>query len=902
MVNNYNFKTVEKKWQTKWQKEKIFEPKIDNKKPKFFFTTPFPYISGSLHIGHGRAATEGDVYCRYKRMAGFNVLFPLAFHITGTPVLGFATSIKNKNPKMMKIYREYLKNYFSDEKKLEATLKSFEDPWNIVKFFAPKMMDEYNSLGLGIDWSRRFTTGDEDYQKFIEWQFLQYQKKNYIEKGNYPVLFCINCNNAVGEDDIKDGDTDSVEKQEFTLLKFYFPEAGKNTFLVAATLRPETVYGQTNLWVNPNTEYLRVKVDNEFWIISKPAKEKLSYQKDDIQTVDTFLGDKLIGKYCTAPGIKRRIPIYPSFFVSADVGSGIVTSVPSDAPYDYIALQDLKKNTKLMSKYNLNREEILTMRPIPIINSKEWGDQPAVKIVEQMNIKDQEDSRLKEATQKIYRAGFHTGFLKKNCGEYAGKSVAEAKDLVKNDLIKNKQASILYETSRPAQCRCGGTVIVAILDGQWFLNFNAGDWKDKAYSCLEQIEIWPPVFRKQFKDTFEWLDKRPCARRRGIGTKLPFDKNWIIESLSDSTMYMTLYTIKNLINKYKIKPEQMKPEFFDYIFLGKTLPKNSKLPTKTLDKLKQSFEYWYPNDHRHTYPAHLSNHLSFFIFAHAGILNKKYWPKKITLHGMVMSEGQKMAKSKGNIISILDIKNKNGADLFRSYMCTSSNINGEFNWSKHEAEVMTNKLNTLYTTLSNIIKTRKSGKPKSDWFISHFQKHIIKATESLNEMNLRDYAQVVFYEIYNNYIYLNNRAKKDEVAKVNNEIAEAWIKMLAPLIPHIAEELWSELGKKNFVSIADWPEADKKKINDKAEKEEALLQKTAEDIQHICKIVGKDAIKKICLYVIPPECKQYEGCMEFLINKFKADVSVFAINDKTKFDPQGKAKKAKPGRPAIYLE
>jgi leucyl-tRNA synthetase len=899
---SYNFKTVEKKWQTKWQKEKIFEPKIDKKKEKFFFTTPYPYISGSLHIGHGRAATEGDVFCRYKRMSGLNVLFPLAFHITGTPVLGFAAAIKNKDPKMMTIYRAYLKNYFTDQKKLEATLKSFEDPWNIVKFFAPKMQDEYNSLGLGIDWSRKFTTGDNDYQKFIEWQFLQYKKKNYVEKGNYPILFCINCNNAVGEDDIKDGDTNPVEKQEFTLLKFAFPELGKNTFLVAATLRPETVYGQTNLWVNPHTEYLRIKVDNEFWIVSKPAKEKLSYQKDDIQTVDTIIGEDLIGKYCTAPAIKRKIPIYPSHFVSADVGSGLVTSVPSDAPYDYIALQDLKKNSKLIKRYNLNQKEILAIKPIPIINSKEWGDNPAAKIITQMNIKDQEDSKLKEATQKIYKAGFHTGFLKKNCGKYAGKSVVEAKDLVKNDLIKNHEASTLYEISRPAQCRCGGKVIVAVLDDQWFLNFNSGNWKDNARACLKDMEIWPPVFRKQFQDTFNWLDKRPCARRRGIGTKLPFDQDWIIESLSDSTMYMTFYTIKNLINKFKIKPNQMKPEFFDYIFLGKPLPKTSKLSQKTLDKLKQSFEYWYPNDHRHTYTAHLSNHLSFFIFAHSGILAKKYWPKKITIHGMVMSEGMKMAKSKGNVISLLDIRNKHGADLFRSYMCTSSNIDGEFNWSSHEADVMNNKLNNLYTTINELIKTRKSGKPKSKWFISRFQKHLTKATESLDAMNLRDYAKIVFYEIYNDYLYLKNRASKDELAKVNNEIVETWIKMIAPLIPHMAEELWSKLGRKSFVSIEKWPKPDKKKIDEKAEKDEALLQKTSDDIQHICKIVGKNTLKKICLYVIPPECKQYEHCMDFLIKKFKADVSVFAINDKNKFDPQCKAKKAKPGRPAIYLE
>ena len=79
---NYDFKKIEQKWQKVWEKKKIFETKEDPAKKKFFFTTPYPYISGSLHIGHGRVAAESDIYCRYKRMAGFNVLFPMAFHIT----------------------------------------------------------------------------------------------------------------------------------------------------------------------------------------------------------------------------------------------------------------------------------------------------------------------------------------------------------------------------------------------------------------------------------------------------------------------------------------------------------------------------------------------------------------------------------------------------------------------------------------------------------------------------------------------------------------------------------------------------------------------------------------------------------------------------------------------------
>src|SRR5690606_10693675 len=162
-----------------------------------------------------------------------------------------------------------------------------------------------------------------------------------------------------------------------------------------------------------------------------------------------------------------------------------------------------------------------------------------------------------------------------------------------------------------------------------------------------------------FLDTFAWLDKRPAARKRGIGTSLPDNKDWIIESLSDSTLYMTYYTIKHIQDKQGIQPEQLNEAYFDYIFLNigteDEIAKQTGIPKESLTELKNSFAYWYPNDHRHTYTAHLSNHLSFFIFAHAGILPEQYWPKKISFHGMVISEGTKMSKSKGNIITLLTV-------------------------------------------------------------------------------------------------------------------------------------------------------------------------------------------------------------------------------------------------------
>jgi leucyl-tRNA synthetase len=848
-----DFRKSESKWQERWKKAKAFEPKMDSKKQKFFFTTPYPYISGSLHIGHGRAVTESDIYVRYMRMKGFNVLYPLAFHITGTPVLGISAAIEACDRGKIDLYSGYVRNYVKNEKEAEKVVASFRNPWNIVNFFIPKMVDEYSSLGLSIDWSRRFTTGDPDYQQFITWQFMKYRNKNYLIKGSYPVLYCPKCENAVGEDDIQDADTNPVTKLEFTLLKFRMDDG---LILVAATLRPETVFGQTNLWVNPETEYVKIASGDETWVMSSEGFDKLSYQKKGLKAVGFVKGTSLIGRHARAPGIGKKIIILPSAFVDPGVGSGIVTSVPSDAPYDWMALKDLQHDRATCDKYGLAFDEVRKIKPVPIIDIPGWGDLAAPRIAEQLSLASQSDPRLEQATQTIYKEGFHTGVMNNNCGKYAGMKVSEAKDAVKKELIESGEADVIYETSRVAFCRDGTKVVVSVLEDQWFLDFNAKGWKDIAYKCLKGMELLPDAMRKLFKDTFEWLDKRPAARRRGLGTPLPFDNRWIIESLSDSTIYMSFYIIKNLINKYKIKPQQLIPEFFDYVYLGEgsaaSVSKRSGIKASVLKEMRTHFDYWYPNDHRHTYVAHLSNHLSFFIFAHAGLFPEKYWPRKISFHGFVQSGGMKMSKSKGNVITLLDVKKTYGADTFRAYISTAMNLEGTFDWKTSEAESMQKTLYNIRGMISEAIRQRKRGEigPMGRAFMSRFERAIETADQALSEMRLRDYGSIVLYAIPSWLKKLKRRASAQELHAVYALFAEKYVRMLNPVIPHMSEESWEKLGKKGFSSLQPWPLVDRKLVDEKYEACDELVDRATEDIRNVLRLV-KFAPKKISIFVSP---------------------------------------------------
>ena len=831
-----NFKDIEKKWEEK----KIFEVKSNPKKEKFFITVPYPYISGSLHIGHARVVTEADVFARYQRMLKKNVLYPMAFHISGTPVLGISLAIKNNDQKKIEMYKNYVRTYIKDEKKVESIVRSFEEPKKIVDFFIPKMVNEFKTLGLSVDWRRSFTSGDIEHQALVEWQFRKYKEKSYLIQGKYPILFSKTLNNAVGEDDIQEGDTNPVKVQEFTLIKFKF----EDSFLVAATLRPETLFGQTNLWINSEVEYVKVKVNEEKWIISEECAEKLRYQDKKIEILGKINGREILGKYCFAPFIDKEIIILPLDYCDPKIGTGIVTCVPGHAPVDYIALLEFQKSKKMCDKYGLNYETIQSIKIIPIIKTPEFGDNAVGCVCEKMKIVSMNDlDKLREALKIVYKTEFHTGVMLNNCGLYSNMKVSEAKEKMQQELIKKNKGAIFYEASRIAYSRDGGEVIVAIIDGQWFLDFNAKGWKNKAKKCLNKIELWPEKYRKQFEEVFDWLDKRPCARKRGLGTKLPFDKKWVIESLSDSTIYMALYPIIDIIRKNKFKKEQLSDEFFNYVMLSKgdikEISKKTKIKEENLKEMNKEFKYWYPFNHRHTFTAHLSNHLSFMVFAHTAIFTKKYWPKRISFHGMILSDGEKMSKSKGNTISLIDINKKFGADVFRAYICNSTSVESTFNWNSEHVENMEKHLSNLF----ELLKTIKENKKETDYsnfksFISKTERLTKKAKDSLEKMDLREYSNIVLYELYNNY-------KKAKSNDINSYIYDKWVRMLMPLVPHIAEELW--VG--NFISLTSWPDFDETKIDLNAEYKENLQEQLKEDIRKIKELLKKEKISKITIFV-----------------------------------------------------
>ena len=342
---DYQPEEIETRWRERWAETGRYEADPADDEEATFITTPYPYPSGGMHIGHARTYTVPDVYARYRRLQGDNVLFPLAWHVTGTPIVGAVERLKKREEAQL----DTLQNAFGVT---EDEFEQLETPMGYARYFIEDADVSYkrgiNGLGLSIDWRREFTTNDDRYSKFITWQYESLRDRGLLEKGLHPVKYCTEQENPVTTHDLLEGE--EVEYQDYTLIRF---ESG-GTIYPMATLRPETVRGVTNAYVNPESTYVEATVDDEPWIVSEEAAEKLEYQNHEVTVERTFAGEELVGTTVENPVTGDELPILPASFVDPDNATGVVMSVPAHSPDDYVALQEVKADADELSEYGLD--------------------------------------------------------------------------------------------------------------------------------------------------------------------------------------------------------------------------------------------------------------------------------------------------------------------------------------------------------------------------------------------------------------------------------------------------------------------------------------------------------------------------------------------------------------------
>lgn len=739
-MNRYKPSEIEKKWQSEWKESQIYKAEDFLKKEKFVMLTEFPYPSGAgLHMGHAREYTLGDILARYKRMKGYNVLFPMGYDAFGLPTENFA-----------------IKNKIAPQIATEQNISNFQK--------------QFESLGYSIDWSRSFSTTDPEYYKWTQWLFLQFYKHGMAYQDNVNINWCPHCKTGLSNEEVVNGVHErcgtKVEKKQLTqwMLRISdysdklidgldgldFPNRiksqqinwiGKSSgaeidFKIDArkekisvfTTRPDTLFGVSYIAIAPEHELVsKITTDEKRSQVEKYVK--LAAAKTDVERQENSKEKSGVwtGANAIHPFTGELIPIWVADYVLTGYGTGAIMAVPAHDERDFEFAKALNLDIKPVIKSD---------KDLPFIGNGE------VINSDQFNGLNSEDVKVR-IIEELEKYGF-------------GK---EKTNYRLRDWIFSRQ-HYWGEPIPIIHCPHCGTVPVPEKDLPVTLpKVDHYEPTDNGESPLSEIKDWVNV-------------KCPIC---GADAKRETDTmpNW-----AGSSWYYLRYFDAHNTEKFADE-----------------------------EKLK----YWGMVDMYLGGMEHTTLHLLYSRFWHKFFYDIGLVPNPEPYQarrgqGIVLAEdGTKMSKSKGNVINPTDIiESGYGADALRTYVAFMAPYDLTTAWSSDGVPGTYRFLNRVWNLVDEYQKNRKQG--EIDLPIVH--KTIKKITEDLDSMNFN--TAVASLMEYVNYLY---KAKLDGMKGEQWDFAiKTLIKLIAPFAPHMAEELWHELGEEQSIHISDWPKFDEGKL------------------------------------------------------------------------------------------
>lgn len=720
-------------------------------------------------------------------------------------------------------------------------IQKFADTDYWLEYFPPLAIEDLKKYGAHIDFRRTFVTTDVNpfYDSFVRWQFELLKQRGKIMYGKRHTIFSPKDGQPCMDHDRSSGE--GVGPQEYTLVKMKLTgklpaklaQVKSSIYLVAATLRPETMYGQTNCWLHPDIKYIAFETtkNNEVWIATRRSARNMSYQgftavNGEVKVIAELTGMEMMGLQLSAPLTPNKV-IYtlPMLTIKEDKGTGVVTCVPSDSPDDYAALTDLQKKQPFREKYGLTDEMVLPFKPIPIIEVPGLGNLSAVTVCERLKVQSQNDrDKLLEAKELVYLKGFYDGILL--VGEFAGKKVQDVKKDLREYLVGRNEADTYYEPEKTIMSRSADECVVALCD-QWYINYGEEKWLATTQGLLTNLETYHDEARRNFEHCLNWLHEYACSRTYGLGTKLPWDQQWLIESLSDSTIYMAFYTVVHFLqagsfrgekpSPLGIKPEMMTPDVWNFIFFADAkYPAGSKIKKPDLDILKREFNYWYPLDLRVSGKDLINNHLTFMLYNHTAIWTNEpnKWPRSVRANGHLLLNSAKMSKSDGNFLTLYEAVEKFSADGTRLCLADSGDSIEDANFVESTADAGILRLYTFIEWVKEMISSKSLFRTGSkDAF---YDRVFISEMNFLMKETDANYNKMLFKEALRTGLFEFQKARDTyrELSGANNlhndlvfQFIERQALLMAPICPHIAEHIWELLGKKESILKARWPVA-----------------------------------------------------------------------------------------------
>ena len=764
---NYDYKSIEARWQKKWDEANAFEAKQDFTLPKYYALVEFPYPSGQgLHVGHPRPYTALDIVSRKKRMQGFNVLFPMGWDAFGLPTENYA--IKNKiHPKIV------------TEK-------------NIARF-----KSQLKALGLSFDWSREINTTDPGYYKWTQWIFLKLFEKGLAYKKEMAVNFCTSCKVVLANEEVVNGvcercqsavirkvksqwmlkiteyadrlisDLDGLDyiervktQQKNWIGKSYGAEIDFKTTtgdsLRVYTTRCDTLFGATYMVIAPEhalVEKWKPLITNydEVEAYKAEAAKKSDFERTEL--VKDKTGVEIKGVRAINPATNKEIPIFISDYVLAGYGTGAIMAVPAHDERDWA----------FAKKFNL-----------PIIEVVAGGDV-------------QNEAFVDVETGKLINSGFLNGL-----------DVADA---------KKKMVEFLTEKGI----------------GEERVNFKLRDW------VFSRQRYWGEPIPLVNCEKCGWV----AVPESELPVELPEVESYEPTETGESPLSLMTDWVNCTCPKCGGKAQRetdTMPQWAgsSWYFLRYCDPKNDKALASP-----EALNYWMGVDWYNGGMEHTTLHLLYsrfwskFLFDIDVVPCKEPYLKR-TSHGMILGEnGEKMSKSRGNVVNPDDIVRDYGADTMRLYEMFIGDFEQSAPWNTQSIKGCKRFLERFFSLVD--IAEGNGVTPELE---KHIHKLIKKVTSDIDSMKFNTAIAAMMGTI--NTVYEVGKITKDELAVL--------AKILSPFAPHLAEEIWSILGCEGLVSLAKWPEYDEAKTVDSTVEMPVQINGKVRAVIMVPKDADKDAV------------------------------------------------------------
>ena len=742
MSKPYNHKVVEKKWQKVWDDEKAFAATDDYSKPKYYALVEFPYPSGQgLHVGHPRPYTALDIVARKRRMQGYNVLYPMGWDAFGLPTENYA--IKNKvHPKIVTAN-------------------------NVAHF-----KDQLHSLGYSFDWDREINTTDPNYYKWTQWIFLKLFKAGLAYKKEMPINWCTSCKVGLANEEVVNGRCERCGSEVVRKVK--------SEWMLKITEYADKLIEGLN-----DVDYIeRVKVSQRNWIgKSTGAEVDFSIKgKEDKLRIYTTRCDTLFG--VTYMVVSPEHPYLDKYKAEIKNWSEIEAYREAASKKSDFERAELAKD-----KTGVQIDGLVAVNPV---NGKEvpiWVSDYVL---------------MSYGTGAIMAVPAHD----ERDWEFAKKFNLPIIQVV----AKNGEAVDVNEAAFT-------DVATGVLINSDFLNgLEVKDAKEKMISYLEEKEIGTAKTNYKLRDwVFSrqryWGEPIPIVECEKCGY-VPIDESELPLMLPEVESYMPtdngespLAAMTDWVNTTcpccggpaKRETDTM-PQWAgsSWYFLRYCDPHNDKALASP-----ESLKYWLPVDLYNGGMEHTTLHLLYSRFWHKFLYDQKVVPtpepyQKRTSHGMILGEnGEKMSKSRGNVVNPDDIVREYGADTLRTYEMFIGAFDLAASWSEDGVKGCRRFLERVWK-LQDIMTDEEGYSADLETKMHQTIKKVSNDFE-----NLKYNTAIAAMMALINDFYKKNAVTKGEYKTL--------ITLLNPVAPHITEELWQIVGGEGYLYQTTWPEYDEAK-------------------------------------------------------------------------------------------